>query len=60
MEKSIGDKCREFRIKILKETQTDFARAHKTTRQNICNFEKGYTKSGKILLMYVEDGFKYE
>ena len=56
----IGNKCRVYRTKILKESQTDFAKRHGSTRQNICNFEKGYTKSGKILLMYVKDGFKYE
>lgn len=57
---NVGDKCRAFRIETLKESQTDFAKRHNTSRQNICNFEKGYTKSGKILIMYVKDGFKYE
>lgn len=52
-----GIQCKEFREKILKESLTAFATRHETTKQNINNFESGRTLSGKILYMYLKDGF---
>lgn len=53
----VGVKCREYRENVLHERLSDFAERHGTTKQNISNFESGRTQSGKILYMYVKDGF---
>lgn len=53
----VGIQCREFRENTLHETLTEFAARHEITKQNIHNFEAGRTLSGKILYMYVKDGF---
>ena len=50
----------EFRKLILNKSQYDVAKEIGCTPQNVQAFEKGKTKSGKILEYYVKAGYKYE
>ena len=50
----------EFRKLILNKSQFEVAKEIGCTPQNVQAFEKGKTKSGKILEYYVKAGYKYE
>lgn len=50
----------EFRKTVLKKSQFEVAKEIGCTPQNIQAFEKGKTRSGKILEYYVKVGYKYE
>ena len=53
-------KYAEFRKTVLKKSQFEVAKEIGCTPQNVQAFEKGKTKSGKILEYYVKRGYRYE
>ena len=55
------DMCIEYQEEfLLNKSQYEVAKEIGCTPQNVQAFEKGKTKSGKILEYYVKAGYKYE
>lgn len=56
--KEIGQKCKEFRVKI-GFTQRDIARDLCYTSENISAFENGRNDNAIILLWYIKNGMDF-
>lgn len=52
----IGQKCADFRRNTLKCTQVDVANSIGVSFNAVSAFETGRSKSGKILMWYLEKG----
>ena len=58
--KKIGSICREYRIKILKLSLTNFAKLNNENLQNIHAFEQGRANTIKYIYMYMKQSNIYQ